>query len=146
MARPTAADHTDACLDRSGLVLEELMVKVGTAVQRLTATEIADSATLDPASLNADGNPVGFDQGGATFTPLDTVALPTSTYRSLPTAPEGFDYRGRFTLQTADQSTPPTTVAGAGAPPVAGGTPGRRRNVAMAQAVAPPPKRRRFAR
>jgi len=118
VAKPTAADHTDACIDPSGLVMEELTVKAGKAVQRLTATEVTDGATLDPASPNVEGNPVGFDQGGATFTPLDAATPPTSTYRSLPTAPEGFDYRGRFTLQTADQSTPPTTAAGAAAPPV----------------------------
>jgi len=106
VAKPGATDHVDACIDPTGLVLEELTVKAGKPVQRLTATEITGGAAYDPGNLDIAGNPVGFDQGGATFTPLDTAIPPTTEYRRIASPPGGFEYRGRFRLQTANQATP----------------------------------------
>jgi hypothetical protein len=118
VAKATASDYVDTCVDQAGLVVEELTVKGGKAVQRITATEITGDITYDPGNLDLQGTPVALDQGGATFTPLDAGAPPpTAGYRALPAPPEGFEYRGRFQLVTADQTTPPTTDTSTPPPP-----------------------------
>jgi len=117
VAKPTASDYVDTCLDGSGLVVEELTIKAGKAVQRLTATEITADAAYDAGNLDIQGTPVAFGQGGATFTPLDVGSPPpTAAYRTVAAAPDGFEYRGRFQLVTANQ-TPPSTSDPAATPP-----------------------------
>lgn len=118
VAKATTTDYVDSCIDQTGLVLEEVTVKAGKAVQRLTATGITPGITYDAGNLDIQGTPVALDKGGATFTPLDAGApAPTGAYRTLAAPPQGFEYRGRFQLVTADQTTPPTTAPGATPPP-----------------------------
>lgn len=109
VAVATESDYVDACIDGTGRVLEEMTVKAGAVVQRLTATELVADPTFDPATFTVEGTAVGFDQGGALLTPIDATAEPALSSFRLPAAPEGFEYRGRFQLQTANQATPDST-------------------------------------
>lgn len=93
---PTATDYTDACLDETGLLLEEVTVSGGKLAQRLTATTLERDVSLDPAIFAVDGPRVGRDQGGAEVTEVDRTAAPTAGYWALDAPPAGFTHRGRF--------------------------------------------------
>ncbi len=108
---PTESDYVDTCVDGTGLVLEEVTVKAGRAVQRLTATEVAGDVVFDPGTFAVEGTPVGLDQGGGSLTPIDTANAPAPAYWTLGAPPEGFEYRGRFELQTGGQAAAGSATA-----------------------------------
>ena len=110
---PTAKDYADACLDRSGLVLEEVTVVGGKLTQRLTATSLAEDATFESNTFTVDGDPVSFDQGGSVLTPVDLATPPPAGFWVLDNPPAGFTHQARYSLQTPDQS-----ATASGAPPV----------------------------
>ena len=110
---PTATDYADACLDESGLVLEEVTVVGGKMTQRLTATEVVADPSFEPGSFAIQGDPVGFDQGGSVLTPLDAAAPGIAGQWQFDAPPAGFEHTGRYTLQTGDKVDP------AANPPVA---------------------------
>jgi hypothetical protein len=103
---PTPTDYADACLDESGLVLETVTVVGGKTTQHLTATELVVDPAFEPSTFTVDGDPVAFDQGGSVLTPLDAAVAPVAGFWQLEAPPAGFDHRGRYQLQSADQGDP----------------------------------------
>lgn len=102
---PTKSNYADACVDQAGIVLEEVAVSKGKVTQHVSAIEVTPDSPLADDTFLIEGNPVGFDQGGAELTELDPAAAPTDGYWQLAKPPEGWAHRGRYLLKTLDTST-----------------------------------------
>lgn len=104
ISAPTATDYVDACLDGTGLLLEEVAVAGGRLAQRLTATSIERDVAFDPGTFAVEGPRVGPDQGGAEVTEIDPSVSPGAGYWALDTPPAGFTHRGRFLVEAEGPS------------------------------------------
>ena len=93
---PTGTDYVDACIDGTGLLLEEVTIAEGRLTQRLTAIEMQTGITPDPATFTIEGERLTPEQGGAEVTEVDRGVAPTSGYWALDTVPAGFTHRGRY--------------------------------------------------
>jgi hypothetical protein len=102
---PTDIDYVDVCLDRSGLILEEVTVAGGKLTQRLTATSFELDAPIDQAQFAIEGDRVGADQGGAVVTEIDRTVAPGPGFWSLDADPAGFTHRGRYIVVAAEGPT-----------------------------------------
>jgi len=97
---PTATDYVDICLDRSGLLLEEVLVSGGRPTQRLIATSLEIDPQLDPALFKIEGGQrVGPDQGGAEVAEVDRTVAPGPGYWVPGALPAGFVHRGRYQVR-----------------------------------------------
>ncbi len=115
-AKPTSTDYSDACIDASGLLLEELTVASGKLSQRMLATSV--NVTLQPpaSTFSITGTPISLADGGAELKNLDAAKAPVAGYWSLPT-PKGYTHQGRYQLtEPGDNPTPGATTV-PGAPP-----------------------------
>lgn len=101
---PAETDYVDACLDSTGLILEELVVAGGNPSQRLTATSIEPEATLDPALFRIDAEKIGPDQGGSIVTEVDRSTAPAPGYWAPATTPAGFTHQGRYKVESTNTS------------------------------------------
>jgi len=120
---PTKTDYADACIDSSGLMLEEVVVSSGQLAERLLATSVDDQTVPGDDAFAITGDPTPLAQGGSQLSPIDAATAPAEGYWSLPTPPEGYTLQGRYQLLTpADQnsSSDPsasTTTTSTTAPP-----------------------------
>jgi hypothetical protein len=120
---PTKTDYADACIDSSGLMLEEVVVSSGQLAERLIATSVDDQTVPGDDAFTITGDPTPLAQGGSQLTPIDAATPPAEGYWSLPTPPAGYTLQGRYQLLTpADQnsSSDPsasTTTTSTTAPP-----------------------------
>jgi hypothetical protein len=120
---PTKTDYADACIDSSGLMLEEVVVSSGQLAERLIATSVDDQTVPGDDAFAITGDPTPLAQGGSQLTPIDAATAPAESYWSLPTPPAGYTLQGRYQLLTpADQnsSSDPsasTTTTSTTAPP-----------------------------
>lgn len=101
---PTDTDYVDACLDSTGLILEELVIAGGAPTQRLVATSLEPEPTLDPALFTIDAEKVGPDQGGAIVTEVDRATAPAPGYWSPAATPAGFTHQGRYKVEGKNTS------------------------------------------
>jgi hypothetical protein len=116
---PTDADHADVCIDRAGLVLEEVAVVAGKLSFREVALEVDDAASLGDDVFAIQGDPLPLGQGGSELRPLDPSAAPTAGYWQFATAPPGFEHRGRYVLrEPAPESSSTTTAPGTTSAPL----------------------------
>lgn len=99
VSAPTATDYVDACLDSTGLIVEELVVTAGEPTQRLVATSIETEPALDPGLFAIDAERVGPDQGGAVVTEIDKATTPAPGYWALDATPAGFTHQGRYSVE-----------------------------------------------
>jgi hypothetical protein len=120
---PTKTDYADACIDSSGLMLEEVVVSSGELAERLIATSVDDQTVPGDDVFAITGDPTPLDQGGSQLSPIDAATKPADGYWGLPAPPEGYTLQGRYQLLTpADQSnssdpSASTTTTSTTAPP-----------------------------
>jgi hypothetical protein len=92
----TEADHADICVDEDGLLLHEEWVVSGAVFRVRIATSIDDSPSIDdelftPTAPRPEGNEAGV------LTELTPSSAPPGVdFYALPSAPDGFELRGRF--------------------------------------------------
>jgi hypothetical protein len=101
VAPPSDQDHTDACVDASGLLLEEVSVMSGKLSLRTLAVELDVAARPTDDVFAITGTPVPLDQGGPQLVPIDAATDPVPGYWKLTQPPAGFTYQGRDLLRTA---------------------------------------------
>lgn len=95
---PAEADYVDSCVDRDGLVLEEVQVREGERQLR----RIARRVTLDPAfedALFAVGkSTLDVTTGGGSTRPVDPSSTPPGQFWQLDQPPDGYTLLGRFSV------------------------------------------------
>lgn len=98
--RPGGRDFADACIDGSGIVLEETWHIGGRRVQRRVATWVDDRATLESSSLAppTETERIGPDQGGGSSVLVRRDGLPPGFFLDLSRPPNGFRHEGRFAV------------------------------------------------
>jgi hypothetical protein len=97
----TAGEHADFCVDRQGLLLEEVWFKDGRPLQRRVATKrVVDPKLPDSRfQLGLDEEALSVDQGNGFLREIDPNSAFEGTVYRLTAPPEGAQYRGRFVVQ-----------------------------------------------
>jgi hypothetical protein len=117
LAAPTDTEYADACVDASGLLLEQVVVSGGDTLFYEIATEVDVAPALGDDDFAYDSEPIALEDGGSELAELPTDAAPTTGYWAFPSAPAGYEHVGRYALRSLapdDGST--TTTVGVGAP------------------------------
>lgn len=94
-------EHTDVCVDASGLVLEEVnVVDDGRVLRRRVAVEVDESPRLDGDVFRGpDAEVPPADQGGGSTLEVEATSRPPADpFFELPDAPAGFEHRGRYAV------------------------------------------------
>lgn len=98
-AKPTELDYADACIDASGLVLEQVVVEIGKVVSHVTATEVDTTVQPTDELFRITGVPAPTDQGGVVVTEVDGGDAPVPTYWVVGSTPAGFQLQGRYRME-----------------------------------------------
>lgn len=94
----TADEWADSCVDEAGIVVEEVLFSHGDPILRRVAVKVEEDPALD-GSLFVTGEPtVGVRDGGGFVREADAGTRPEGEFFELPSAPEGFRLRGRYTV------------------------------------------------
>jgi hypothetical protein len=116
-AQVTAAtnnDYADACIDASGLMLEEMSVTAGKLALRTRAVDLQESPSFPEATFSVQGSPTPLAQGGADLVEVDATKPPVGTgFWELP-PPAGYQRVGRYLLRLPSHSTGASTSTSAG--------------------------------
>jgi hypothetical protein len=97
----TAGEHSDLCVDRQGLLLEEVWFKDGKPLQRRVVTKRVVGSKLpdDRFQLGLDEQAVTIDQGNGFIREVDPNSAFEGTVYRLTAPPDGATYKGRFVVQ-----------------------------------------------
>ena len=99
LTRPTAAEHTDTCVDAAGLVLEELLVVDGEVLSRRVATEVEEDPQLDDGLFVTGPRTLEVADGGGLVRRMGEGLPPGEFLVFDPAAiPAGFERVGRFNI------------------------------------------------
>jgi hypothetical protein len=93
-------EYSDFCVDRTGLLLEEVWFKDGRPLQRRIASRVRENPKLDDARFalpNEQAFP--FDQGNGFMRDADPTSALAGPGWKLDNPPAGFTYRGRYAVQ-----------------------------------------------
>jgi hypothetical protein len=113
--------YVDTCVDETGLILREQIVRDGALATSRTAVSVAvGPAAGDEGAYAMSGVPTPYDQGGGSITRLTPDSLPPGRTWVLPQPPAGFTLRGRY---VAVPPQPQAFTAGPGASAAAPGAP-----------------------
>jgi hypothetical protein len=118
---PTDKDYADACIDASGLMLEEVSVAAGKLALRTQAVEVDEAPQFPDGLFSLQGAPTPIGQGGAELAQIDAATSPTRGFWQL-SPPAGYQQVGRYLLRVpnptaasaASTTTSLTTSPGAG--------------------------------
>jgi hypothetical protein len=116
VAKATATDYADACIDASGHLLEEVSVVSGKLGGRMVATSVTDKPTATDSAFKITGPPSSLADGGAELTSIDLDKAPAAHYWTMPT-PAGYQHTGRYRLRqeqsppSSDSTETPATTA-----------------------------------
>lgn len=93
-------EWADICVDRSGLLLEEVWTKNDRPLQRRVVTKrrVGVRVTDDDFRINGEAA-LTVDQGNGFVKEVDPASAWEGTVYKLPEAPQGFTYRGRVVVQ-----------------------------------------------
>lgn len=94
-------EHTDVCIDSSGLVLEEVnVVDDDRVLRRRVAVDVDESPDLgEEAFSGPDAEVAPADEGGGSVLEVEpTSRPPADPFFELPSAPGGFEHRGRYAV------------------------------------------------
>jgi hypothetical protein len=103
---PYAGSHEsdDFCVDRAGLVLEDVWIKDGVWLQRRVAVAVTESPALTDDEFQLIGEELlPFQDGNGSVRAIDPASAPTGRGWLLNQAPAGFALVGRFAV------TPPAS-------------------------------------
>lgn len=93
-------ESSDVCVDRTGLLLEEVWSKDGHPLQRRVATKRRIGLPLDDADFTSNGEtPLSIDQGNGFLRRVDPASAWEGTVYRIPEPPAGFTYKGRVVVQ-----------------------------------------------
>jgi hypothetical protein len=93
------ADYADLCIDRRGLLLEELWVTDGKVLRRRLAVEVDDErAALGDTDLVDPSTPLSPHQGGGSLVEVEASSSPLGPSWELPKPPQGFQLKGRYSV------------------------------------------------
>ena len=97
----TAGEHADFCVDRQGLLLEEVWFKDGRPLQRRVVTKRVVSPKLadDRFVLGLDEQAISIDQGNGFIREIDPNSAFEGTVYRLTAPPDGSTYMGRYIVQ-----------------------------------------------
>jgi hypothetical protein len=97
----TAGEHADICVDRQGLLLEEVWVKDGEPLQRRVATKrvVGPALADDLFTLGSPEEAFSVEQGNGFIREIDPSSAFEGTVYRLTAPPEGATYLGRFVVQ-----------------------------------------------
>jgi hypothetical protein len=97
----TAGEHSDFCVDRQGLLLEEVWFKDGHPLQRRVAIKRVVNPKLPDSRfrLGLDEQAITIDQGNGFIRQVDPNSAFEGTVYRLTAPPEGAEYLGRFVVQ-----------------------------------------------
>src|SRR5439155_92487 len=113
------SSYVDTCVDETGLILRELVVRDGDLATSRTAVSVAvGRAAGDEGAYAMSGVPTPYDQGGGSITPVTLQSLPPGRTWVLPRPPAGFTLRGRYVV------VPPQPRAFKAGPGVSAAAPG----------------------
>lgn len=103
---PRPDSYVDSCVDRAGLILEQLQYANHILISRWQAVEVSIGVPRDPAQFAVRAQPtVSFSQGGGRV-----VKVPAGTVIPGPAwtlaIPPGFDYLGRYAVADPSNSFP----------------------------------------
>jgi len=111
--------YVDTCVDETGLILREQVVRDGALAMSRTAVSVSvGPAAGDEGAYAMSGVPTPYDQGGGSITPLTPDSLPPGQTWVLPQPPAGFTLRGRYVV------VPPQPQAFTGGPVGSAAAPG----------------------
>jgi hypothetical protein len=122
VAKPTADEYTDVCIDAAGFELEEVAVASGSMTLHVVARSVdatspvaANAFTMDPAAVSASTSTV-------TVSEIDKSVAPTAAYWRATSVPSGYTLTARYKLVdtsggTSATTSTTTTVAGPAAAP-----------------------------
>ena len=113
VAKATATDYVDVCIDNTGLVLEEMSVNSSKISLRVIAKEISADPQVGTDPLTVEGTPLGTADGAPLLDEIDKNTIPNANLLSLPTVPAGYEHKGRYVYREA----PAADAAGAGVAP-----------------------------
>ncbi|MEX2539954.1 MAG: hypothetical protein WD646_15005 [Actinomycetota bacterium] len=92
-------DHTDVCIDATGLVLEEAAFADETLSSRRVAVSVDERPSVDEDLFDLDEPTLGVREGGGSLQEVDPGSrLPGGPFWDLRQAPDGFEKRGRFAV------------------------------------------------
>lgn len=90
-------EHTDTCIDATGLVLEELVVDGGRPLLRRVAIDLEVAPDVDAVSFETGEHTLEVDQGGGFVAETEPRSrVPGRFFEA--TAPAGFQRAGRFAV------------------------------------------------
>jgi hypothetical protein len=99
-ARAKAGESADICVDRTGLLLEEVWSKDERPLQRRVAVKRRLDPPLTDADFRLEGEqPLTVDQGNGFLRDVDPASAWEGTVYRIPEPPAGFTYRGRVVVQ-----------------------------------------------
>ena len=100
--QPGASTFADVCVDREGLVLEEVWTIDGKRVQRKLAVEVQTDVDLrdDRFAMPEKANVISTANGGGSAKRVDPASRPPGAFRELPAegVPSGFEHYGRWAV------------------------------------------------
>jgi hypothetical protein len=95
-----AGESADVCVDRDGLLLEEVWRKGGKPLQRRVAVKRRLGVKLTDADFQVPGEvPLSIDDGNGFVKRVDPASSWEGTVYRLPEPPAGFTYLGRVVVQ-----------------------------------------------
>lgn len=96
--RAGADEWADSCVDEAGIVVEEVFFSRGDPILRRVAVKVEEEPPVDDG-LFVTGEPtVEVRNGGGFVREADAATRPEGEFFELPSVPEGFRLRGRYTV------------------------------------------------
>jgi len=90
-------EHSDVCVDASGIALEEAWFKAGKPLQRRIATKLHVDVDLPDSRFELPGEEqIPFEEGNGFLRPVDPKTGFEGTTYHLAEVPAGFEYLGRY--------------------------------------------------
>ena len=95
---PTKKDYVDSCVDRNGLVLEELQVIGGERQVRRLARRVSANPSLADETFAVGTPTVDVNHGGGNTRPVDPTSNPPGMFWQLDQPPAGFTLVNRYSV------------------------------------------------
>lgn len=91
-------EHVDSCVDEAGLLLEEVRVVDGAAIQRRLAVEVEEEPTLGDERFETGTQDIPVREGGGQVREMVPDSRPPGPFYELSEPPAGYRKVGRFSV------------------------------------------------
>ena len=95
---PKSRDFVDFCVDRDGVLLEQMTMAGRAVVRRQVATSVQVDLPLPDSLFAVTGDVAPVKSGGGSIRPLDPASRPPGTFWELAVPPAGFTRLGRYAV------------------------------------------------